>query len=244
MELVDARILIVDDEEALCKIFARWLSTTGCSVQTAAHGAEALQIIASSEIDVLVTDIHMPVMDGITLVRQPAEMGRRIPSIIFVSAFGNVDLREMHDLGAEAFLTKPFRTEELEAALRSALAPRRALWKEPLPQTPHNSAQLTGVWDPSTGPPGVQPEPIFRLGRGGFRAQAENVVVLGKVALRCRVTHPSGALIVELNGQGIVRWRSRTDAAVGIAFVYLDEPGRAWVVERLEAAMPRAFIPA
>src|ERR1700679_3890367 len=114
MKLTEARVLVVDDEISLREMFAKWLRASGCAdVRVAADGEEALAAIQLAPVDVLITDVPMPVMDGVTLVRRLVEMGERVACIIFVSAFSDIDPREMYDLGVEAFLAKPFRLEEL-----------------------------------------------------------------------------------------------------------------------------------
>src|ERR1035438_4781454 len=69
MRLEEATILVVDDEPDLREVFSAWLQQAGCLVFTAANGAEALEVLDAQKIDALVSDIRMPVMDGIALVQ-------------------------------------------------------------------------------------------------------------------------------------------------------------------------------
>jgi CheY-like chemotaxis protein len=258
MKLTDARILVVDDEAALRDIFAKWLRGSGCrEVRTAANGLEAIDAIAAQPVDVLITDVRMPVMDGVTLVRRLAQRGERIACIVFVSGFGDVDQREMYNLGVEAFLSKPFRLEELSEALELAITEAPESWKSPMPIPPRQSVQL--ALDPTV--PAAEPGPVhrpptlgaFRLGRGGFSTRTPDVFGLGKIAFHCvfvQPEEPSAAPETEpgplpdLVGQGYVRWRSRADQTVGIEFAFLESPGREWVLAQIEAAAPRSYIPA
>jgi CheY-like chemotaxis protein len=255
MKLTEARILVVDDEETLRDIFAKWLRGSGClEVRTAANGVEAIEAIEAHPIDVLVTDVRMPVMDGVTLVRRLAQRGERIACIIFVSGFGDVDQREMYNLGVEAFLAKPFRLEELSDAIELAIAEGPDSWKTPMPIPPRQSVELelhpSAPADPNPPAPGVTPEfGLFRLGRGGFSTRAPDVFGLGKIAFRCIFAQPEGQAdaaepLPELIGEGYVRWRSRADQTVGIEFAFLESPGREWVLSQIEAASPRSYIPA
>jgi len=236
MKLTEARVLVVDDEISLREMFAKWLRASGCAdVRVAADGEEALAAIQLAPIDVLITDVRMPVMDGVTLVRRLAEEGERVACIIFVSAFSDIDPREMYDLGVEAFLAKPFRLEELATALNHAIADRPTLWRTPMPIPPRQSVCFGADPDGDD-----QATEYLRLGRGGFSAHSPEPLGLGKIAFRCCAS--SGQ--PELMGQGYVRWRSRVDHTVGIEFAYLDSPGREWVVEELFNESPRSFIPA
>lgn len=254
MRLEDARVLIVDDEEALRGIFAKWLAKAGCrSVRTASDGQQAVESIRQEPIDVLITDVLMPVMDGVSLVRKLTELGQRIPTIIFVSGFGDVDRREMYDLGVESFLAKPFHLEELAAAVHHAIVDRALLWCAPMELAPRQGIhlQLPGIGIAVTPPAGVQPHPpnrgcCFGLGRGGFSVRAEEPLGFGKISFECRFpAYPQlGEGAPCLRGQGHVRWRSHSDRTVGIEFAYLESPGREWVIDRIAQSKPRSYIPA
>ena len=254
MKLEDARVLVVDDELALCRIFSKWLGKAGYSrIRIAANGAEAVEAIRQEPIDVLITDVCMPVMDGVSLVRKLAEQGEHIHTIIFVSGFGDVDRREMYDLGVENFLAKPFRLEELASAVGDAIADRDALWASPMEIPPRQAMQVC-VPDVATVCSSESEAQIaaegglvhFSLGRGGFSVRAEEPLGLGKVNFHCVFFAPdsNGAGHPDLRGQGFVRWRSTLDQAVGIEFAFLESPGREWVVEQIIKSNPRSFIPA
>jgi CheY-like chemotaxis protein len=125
MDLSKARILVVDDEPELREIFSRWLFLSGCrSVSTATDGAEALALMNIDSFDLLITDVRMPVVDGITLVRQLSVTPGPIPTIIMVSGFSHIDEREMYATGVEAFLPKPLDRDDLIAAVIKALSKR------------------------------------------------------------------------------------------------------------------------
>ena len=231
MQLSEAKVLVVDDEPALRQIFAKWLETMGClQVKTAEDGEAALGVLQVESFDLLISDVRMPRMDGITLVRKLGEVDRSIPSIIFVSGFGDVDEREMYGQGVEAFLAKPLRMDELMDVIRKALADRGVLWTEAMPVSPRQSIQIeTGLLEDQS----------LRFGRGGFSMSYSGPLSLGKVTFACA----DGGEKPMLSGQGLVRWRSRTDQRVGIEFAYLEEPSRAAVLERISRERPRSFIP-
>jgi two-component system chemotaxis response regulator CheY len=69
MDLKDATILVVDDEPDWRSIIADWLRREGSCVLLAEDGAEALKLIHTNKIDAVVSDVRMPVMDGITLLK-------------------------------------------------------------------------------------------------------------------------------------------------------------------------------
>jgi CheY-like chemotaxis protein len=235
MDLSHASMLIVDDEPMLREIFEQWFTKAGCrSVSTAEDGEEALVALQANHFDLLISDVRMPKMDGIALVRQLAECGGTIPSIIFVSGFGDVDEREMYGLGVEAFLAKPLRREELLLVINKALADRSALWREPMVIAPRQSITIEG------GGFSQSPEDdLILLGQGGFSAHYTGSVSPGKVTFKC----VSSSEQEQILGQGYVRWCSKSEQRIGIEFAYLEAPSRSMIVERIATDKPSSFIP-
>ena len=224
-------ILVVDDEPALRDIFGGWVESLNCGkVLTAGDGQDALEILESTSITLLITDVRMPRMDGTELVRRLFALAK-IPSIVFVSGFSDVNEREMYEFGAESFLTKPLRKEDLTRAVERALARRSELWMEP-PLRPARQSILIG--DPS-GPS----ENYVRVGKGGFCAHYPDAIALGKVDFVCHL----GDGDTTLRGSGTVRWRSRAEELVGIEFDYLDESSRAHVVDEIASSSRFSYIP-
>ncbi len=115
-------ILIVEDEDMVRNVAERALSRHGYTVLTAAHGEEALELLgAHAEIDLLVSDVVMPTMDGPTLVRHARERFPTLP-ILFMSGYAEEQLRKSIDLDRVQFLPKPFSVKQLAEAVRDVLA--------------------------------------------------------------------------------------------------------------------------
>jgi CheY-like chemotaxis protein len=237
MNLSEAAILLVDDEPQLLEIFGSWLAAAGCrNLYTAANGEMAIAVLKTVSIDLLVTDVRMPIMDGITLVRQLGEMAETVPSVIFISGFGDIDQREMYGLGVEAFLAKPLLREDLITVMERALAERLSLWLTPMEVAPRQSMLIQTDLEPAIEKAN---QDAFHLGRGGFSVRYPGSTKLGKVAFRCL----SPTEEREIVGEGYVRWFSKTDQTVGIEFSFLDASCRAWLLEQIAALSPRSFIP-
>ena len=79
-------------------------------------------LIEERKVDVLITDVHMPKMDGMVLIRTIRERGFSIPGIISMSAYTDVDLAELSNLGVKKFLEKPFTQEILLEAVTASLS--------------------------------------------------------------------------------------------------------------------------
>lgn len=97
------------------------LSELEAEIITAAHGADALTIVKSQPVETIISDINMPVMDGLELLRQLRKDGYEIPFIL-VTAFGEKQkMLEALRLGAMDFIEKPFKNEAILAIAGKAL---------------------------------------------------------------------------------------------------------------------------
>jgi two-component system chemotaxis response regulator CheY len=116
-----AAILVTDDDEELRLIIRRALEGAGHSVWEAADGAEALRHLERERTDLVITDMHMPGMDGLELARMLRKAARR-PALIGISGNDFADTLEMAKrLGARATLAKPFSPSQLLEAVDAAL---------------------------------------------------------------------------------------------------------------------------
>jgi two-component system cell cycle response regulator CpdR len=118
-----AKILIAEDEETLREMCARGLKMAGHDVKTACDGAEALDILQreGGRFDLLLTDIRMPIMDGIALALASA---RDYPDLVILLMTGYADQRERaHGLEAliHDVIAKPFTLAVLRTAVEGAL---------------------------------------------------------------------------------------------------------------------------
>jgi CheY-like chemotaxis protein len=121
------RVLIVDDEDSMRMLVGRAIAMDGHETVTAADGAEALEILGCDQrtFDLLLTDIQMPVMDGIALALAAA---RDFPKLTILLMTGFADQRERASgLSAIAHdvITKPFSVADIRTAVADALAARR-----------------------------------------------------------------------------------------------------------------------
>jgi two-component system, cell cycle response regulator CpdR len=122
-----ARVLIADDEDSMRSLVARAVAMDGHETVTAADGAEALDILTGDTraFDLLLTDIKMPIMDGIALALAAA---RDFPDLVILLMTGFADQRErasglnaiVHDV-----ITKPFSVADIRAAVAGALTARK-----------------------------------------------------------------------------------------------------------------------
>ncbi len=111
------RILIVDDEENTRIGLSKLLSQEGFEVESAANGNEALDYLGYRKVNLVISDINMPDMNGLTFLR---ELSRKFPStnVIMITAYGGVEsYLEAMNLGAYEYLHKPVRLDELRSVI-------------------------------------------------------------------------------------------------------------------------------
>ncbi len=113
-------LLIVDDEIALSENMKELLEEEAHQIFIANNGAEGLEILKTQKIDCVVSDIKMPIMDGLKMIQQAREQGHHMP-FIFYTGHGTEDLKKQAAaLGAADLLTKP-NFLNLELAIRKIM---------------------------------------------------------------------------------------------------------------------------
>lgn len=111
------KVLVVDDEAGARTALATLLEDDGYNVRTAPDGFKALGVLKNWDADVLLTDLRMPVMDGLTLMRKVNELRPDMPCLV-MTAFGSVENAvEAMRIGAEDYLTKPLNFDAVEIVL-------------------------------------------------------------------------------------------------------------------------------
>lgn len=120
------KILVVDDEELLVKGIRFNMQNDGYEVITGSNGLEALQLAKSQQPDLIILDIMMPEMDGLTACARIREFSN-VPIILLTAKVEDMDKLMGFEHGADDYLTKPFNILELKARVRALL--RRANFK-------------------------------------------------------------------------------------------------------------------
>ena len=113
------RLLVVEDERALCESIAKGLRLDGYEVDTAFDGEEAMDIISTDSYDLIILDLNLPGMDGLDILKNMRENDNETNVLILSARGGLNDKIEGLDSGANDYLCKPFHFEELEARVRS-----------------------------------------------------------------------------------------------------------------------------
>lgn len=119
------KILVVDDEEGARELFQTVLTEEGYSVALAKNGEEALALFKEDSFDLVLTDIKMPIMDGLQLLQEIRKLGSNT-DVVMVTAYGEVEtyLKAM-SLGAAEYINKPIRIKELKRIVHKVLTERK-----------------------------------------------------------------------------------------------------------------------
>ena len=124
------RILVVEDEPGISSALKQALTESGYVCSVAQNGREGLSMAEGAEL--LVVDVMMPVMDGFAMVKELRSQGCRVPVIFLTARDRTADLVHGLDMGADDYLVKPFKLDELLARVRAVL--RRARDARPILQ--------------------------------------------------------------------------------------------------------------
>jgi len=233
MKLNDAAVLFVEDEPFLRESMGGWLEQQVGRALCAEHGEAALAILAANRIDLLLSDVRMPVMDGIALVGKLREFAAP-PRVILVTGFSDLTLRQAYELGVDTIFEKPIDRDELLRVMRNSLSDPADLWRQPS-QT--EAAMKLSASFPSLAAALNQADIAF--GRRGFCIKSPALLYEGPVDFV--VTFTSDQRV--LSGQGVVRWIDQQEGQAGIEITCLEDAYRTWALDLIKAKAGIEFVP-
>ncbi|NPV42649.1 MAG: sigma-54-dependent Fis family transcriptional regulator [Firmicutes bacterium] len=123
----EAKVLLVDDEAKIREILKLVLEKEGYQVHTSKNGSEALSALENEYFDVMITDLKMPKMDGLELMREIKQKGIKV-NVVFITAYADIkDAVEAIKLGAFDYLEKNFKMEELLSVIKGAVKEQKMI---------------------------------------------------------------------------------------------------------------------
>jgi excisionase family DNA binding protein len=115
------RILVVDDEAAIRELLAKTLALADYDVDVAPEGRTAVERLRGSSYDLLITDLRMPGVDGLSVIREARRFRPDLPVVIITGFSTETSAIEAINLGVAGYLTKPFRVPKVLAVAAKAL---------------------------------------------------------------------------------------------------------------------------
>lgn len=230
MQLKEASVLLVDDESVLVELMRQWLQQVVGTVFCAGDGVQALQVLDTHRIDLVLTDIRMPVMDGIALLKEMKTRGRYTPSLIFITGFADIDVRDAYNLGAEALVEKPIEHDGLLDIMRRSLSQPPGRWKKQsdVSASPFLSRTYTSLSS-------ALQEQRIAFGRGGFCVEGDDFPEEEPVNIILEFIADGYVLL----GEGVIRWSQENQ--MGIELTYVADKSLTHAVQLTEGRS--AFIP-
>ncbi len=172
----DARILVAEDQEVNRELLGRQLQRLGCTAVLTGDGLEALErLTRDQDFDLLITDLHMPELDGYRLARRirehPNKRLRGLPIVVLTASASPQDLARLHRFGVDRKLVKPARIADLEQCFDELCLPRKST---PVPQPPAEAADSVAE----------SPAPVSAAAEAAAQGGAEEEAVLDQALLR------------------------------------------------------------
>jgi two-component system response regulator PilR (NtrC family) len=123
--MAKARVLIVDDEKSMRDLLSITLEKEGYDVSSATGGEAAIEMLHRDSVDVVITDLRMPKVDGLQVLRAAKEISPDTTVIMITAVASTESAVEAMKLGAYDYITKPFKLDEVNLIVRNALERKR-----------------------------------------------------------------------------------------------------------------------
>lgn len=243
----DVQILIVDDETDLLEMLAQLFKSFGFSVAKAENGRDALDVLNGAKVDLVLTDVRMPKMDGVELLKRIRELHPISPAVLLTSGYTDYSTADLYNFGANGFFVKPFGAAAVRNAVSRSLLKREERWAQPA--TDANEPKLERKY-PSFEK--MIASGAVRFGTGGFflSGSGNGSGFTGKnnesVSFKFAFDDPAFGGVFE--GTGFVRWIKNHDdpsgpAGLGIEIKTLADGCREKVCGWLAKQNLVSFIP-
>ena len=138
------RILVAEDDHAIRTLITTKLKQENYTIYTSENGEDALSVMEKHQVDLLISDIMMPVMDGYSLVKALRETKHTLPILMITAKSQLESLEEAFTLGVDDYMVKPIRLEELALRVR-ALLRRAQLETEKVLRFPHTKLDYNAL---------------------------------------------------------------------------------------------------
>jgi len=246
-------VLVVDDDAPLRRAILWDLNRKGYQTFEAENGEVAYQIVEKNSVQLVLTDIRMPVCDGIQLLERLKRRNPQPPVVMFLSGFSDLTPEEACDLGAESVLSKPFQRKVLFQSIEEAIQKRKEVWLKKSQQNEFSTAPdhtLQGSYRFQRGTALAQ-EPYIAMGRGGFFVSLPSIPVhwtaqLTELSFDIQLREGP---VPHLRGQGKLIWTRKPNdsqdlpSGAGLEILTLEDSLMEPLLRWIDESKPRAWIP-
>ncbi len=237
-------VLIVDDDKLLREAIGHDFQRRQYTVVLADSGNQALQILETTKVDVVLSDVRMPNGDGIQLLKKIREQNCEFPVFLLLTGFAELAIEDAYHEGAAAMIAKPFNRKTLYNTIDLALLPKRQRWDHPTTiQLPNLNLRLHY----QNFAEAIESRAVS-LGQGGmFVSMSEDLPVSIGSEINFTVAFQNSTK-ENFSGRGILRWlRTQKTANLakgcGVEFVHIQDDFRDRIIRLTEELNPKSFIP-
>jgi CheY-like chemotaxis protein len=225
------RILFVDDEQEIREIFATILEAQGFEVELAQDGRDALICAEKSRFDLVVSDIRMPGMTGVELLKEMRDRLDPLPKTLLMSGYTDFSTQKLHELGCDGFISKPFLVEDFVTEIERVLA------NPPVTPRRHTRYSVGGASAIDRSPLPASHAEVMNISQGGLCVEAAigSVQIGDRVRIKVEIQDP---FPMSLMAVAEVRWirpvsPGQIKQGVGLQFIQLEPESQ----QRLQNAM-------
>lgn len=238
-------VLIVDDEVELAEIMKVSFQSTGYDVELAGNGKEALTILERKNFDVVLSDVRMPVLDGVHLLDELRARNIDSPPVVLMTAYSYVSAEDAFEHGASGVLQKPCSSGEIISLLERTAKGRAQRWQ----MREDDNIQPTGEFDANLKSFEFAIESkIIKIARGGMFVSLPpaNLPDVNEI-VSFSFNFESGKL-TSFKGLAQVRWTRGFSPGgfppgCGMEFLRLDDKCIDHVIREIEESKTKAYIP-
>ena len=235
------KILIVDDDRDLCDSLVELFSLTGMNVQGVYNATDAVEIVKREKTSIVITDIHMPIKDGIWLLKEIKKIDPDFPKVLFISG-QSVNLELFYSLGIEGFFAKPFNIESVKRAIMRCLLRKKDWLRYPLNGTKGRITKKFYDWEE------LKKSKQVAFGKSGlFLSENYQFYKVGD-HVDFKMAFLSGSPIKKFQGQGVSRWirkpgENNLPPGVGLEILHIHRDSMSFYLDQLSLLEGPSTIP-
>ena len=239
----DIAILIVDDDPDLLESITSLFSIFGFSVDDAKGGVAAWEKLQQKKFDIVITDVKMPDMSGIELLKKIRAHDPFIPKVLLISGHSDSSIQEIFNLGANGFFGKPFNATAVRESLTQTLLSPVDKWSKPVKR--FGSLNLDKKFKTLSE---ASADHEFNLGQSGFFLAIEESIPSVGDFIDFDIAFEDGKPFNSIKGVGHVVWSRLTEEyekpkGIGVKFNFLDESSLNPFIDWVAQNRPIATIP-